>query len=150
MVRSSFSSVTPSMALSGLANRSRRGIKTCETHRSRRISAFSASNAGRSNKFPLTQRSKNRSPSSDWPVFRIELMPSAVPEKDRPRNVTQVVEQSYDAFNRWIRRSVDADGAGSGTATDTFFAFDGSQVLLQFDGDEATDLSHRYLWGPMV
>lgn len=44
----------------------------------------------------------------------------------------------------------------SGPATtQTVFVYDGGQVVLQFDkattGDlEASDLSHRYLWGPAV
>ena len=62
---------------------------------------------------------------------------------------TQTITYSYDAFNRLTQRSFDADGDGSGTATDTFFAgFDGLGATLEFDDDSASDLSHRYLWGP--
>ena len=34
--------------------------------------------------------------------------------------------------------------------TDTFWFYDGNQAVLQFDGATAADLSHRYLWGPVV
>jgi RHS repeat-associated protein len=62
---------------------------------------------------------------------------------------TQTITYSYDTFNRLTQRSFDADGDGSGTATDTFFAgFDGLAATLEFDNDSASDLSHRYLWGP--
>ena len=33
---------------------------------------------------------------------------------------------------------------------DTYFIHHGGQIVLQFDGDAAGDLSHRYLWGPAV
>ncbi|MDX1968590.1 MAG: RHS repeat-associated core domain-containing protein [Planctomycetaceae bacterium] len=68
-------------------------------------------------------------------------------EKDDEDNVLSTVEQSYDVYNQWVRRSVDADGPGGAAAVDTFFAYDSGQIVLQFDGDEAADLSHRYLWG---
>ena len=56
----------------------------------------------------------------------------------------------YDAFNRLIHKELDVDGDGTGTATDTFWIHDGNQAVLQFDGDTAADLSHRYLWGNAV
>ena len=85
---------------------------------------------------------------------------------------TQTVNYAYDAENRWIGETVingdgsihrtafaydpEAGGGGSGVGT--------GQIVLQFDGglsqvssDEtgtvlltATNLSHRYLWGPAV
>ena len=63
---------------------------------------------------------------------------------------TQTVDYVYDAFNRLIHKELDADGDGTGTATDTFWIHDGDQTVLQFDGDTAADLSHRYLWGNAV
>ena len=53
-------------------------------------------------------------------------------------------------YNRLIHKELDADGDGSGTPTDTFWIHDGNQPVLEFDGDTAADLSHRYLWGPAV
>ena len=57
----------------------------------------------------------------------------------------------YDAFNRWIGETVTAGG----TTTQTRYVYDGNQIVMQFQktgtGDlAATNLSHRYLWGPAV
>ncbi len=65
-------------------------------------------------------------------------------------SATQVVTFEYDAYNRLVHKELDADGDGTGTATDTFWIYDGDQAVLQFDGATAADLSHRYLWGPLV
>jgi RHS repeat-associated protein len=66
----------------------------------------------------------------------------------------QSVSYVYDAYNRLIRRTVDA--AGTNNDRDEFFAgFDGHQSTLEFEatgnsGATATDLTHRRLWGPFV
>jgi RHS repeat-associated protein len=70
--------------------------------------------------------------------------------KDSGGTVIKTVEQTYNVLNQWIKRSVDADGPGPATATDTFFSHEGGQVALQFDGAAASNLSHRYLWGTIV
>jgi RHS repeat-associated protein len=70
--------------------------------------------------------------------------------KNSGGTVTRTVDQSYDVFNQWIKRSVDADGPGPGAATNTYFSYDDGQVVLQFDGNAASNLSHRYLWGTAV
>ena len=51
----------------------------------------------------------------------------------------------------WIGETITAGG----TTTQTRFVYDGNQIVMQLDkagtGDlAATDLSHRYLWGPAV
>ena len=73
-----------------------------------------------------------------------------VTEKNASGQVTRTAEHSYDVFNRWVRRRVDMDGAGPGAPTDAFFVHDGQQIVLQFDGGQASNLDHRYLWGPAV
>ena len=61
------------------------------------------------------------------------------------------VTHSYDVYNRWIGRVVDPDGdAGSDPLEATYFVYDGSQIVLQFDGDAAADLTNRYLWAGAV
>jgi RHS repeat-associated protein len=67
------------------------------------------------------------------------------------------VEYVYDYANRMIKRTLDPDGAESseGTIHQTYYIYDGSQVILQFDKDGTgpaamTDLSHRYLWNPQA
>ena len=65
--------------------------------------------------------------------------------------VQKTVDYAYDPFNRLIRRTVDPDGPGSQNPVDQFFSgYDGLSPTLEFDGSEATDVSHRYLWGPEV
>jgi RHS repeat-associated protein len=44
---------------------------------------------------------------------------------------------------------VDADG-DEDFDSERFFAYDGNQIVLAFDGDSDTDLTNRYLWGPVV
>ena len=75
-----------------------------------------------------------------------------ITEKTSGGTVTKVVEQSYDAMDRWVRRSTDPDGAGSAGYRDTFFVYAGSSIntLLQFDGTSVSSLSHRYLWSDAV
>ncbi len=80
--------------------------------------------------------------------FRNRL--TKVIEKDSSNNILQVTTNSYDAFNQWIRRRFDADGPGGAAAVDTFFVYENGQIVLQFDGDDDSDLSHRYLWGEQV
>src|SRR3954464_7801300 len=66
-------------------------------------------------------------------------------------SVVQRVDYSYDVYNRLVRRQLDTDGPDHPhAATDQFFSYVGNQVQLQFDGNRAIDLSHRYLWGPAV
>ena len=68
----------------------------------------------------------------------------------------KVVDYTYNFANRLVKEMVNADGAlGSAAIHQTVFAYNGSQIALQFEktgtGDlAAADLSHRYLWGPAV
>lgn len=50
---------------------------------------------------------------------------------------------TYDAMNRRIGEQIDADGAGSGAAVQTWSVFDGQNVYADFDGTGA--VSERYL-----
>lgn len=62
--------------------------------------------------------------------------------------VTKWIAYSYDVFNRLVRRQYDADGSGSGAATNTYYAgYDGISPTLEFDAGTKSDVSHRYLWG---
>jgi len=63
----------------------------------------------------------------------------------------------YDAFGRWVGEEVNP---GTAAEQKTAFAYDGNQIVLEFDGTVdatqgnpplgASALSHRYLWGPAV
>ena len=70
-------------------------------------------------------------------------------------------ELAYDRRRRsWIGESVTTYAEGSPSSVQTRdFAYDGSQIALQFDATStpgspvtltASNLSHRYLWGPAV
>jgi RHS repeat-associated protein len=66
-------------------------------------------------------------------------------------SATQDVDYVYDLNQRLIKRTIDADGAGAGTATAEHFVYDGNQIVLTFTEDAAGDqLDNRYLWGPQV
>ncbi len=71
---------------------------------------------------------------------------------------TRAIDYLYDTENRWIGRDVDL-GVNGQIDSQTRFAYDGNQIVLQFDraiaptddpADPLTqeDLSHRYLWNP--
>jgi YD repeat-containing protein len=69
-------------------------------------------------------------------------------------DAVQIVTYLYDLENRWIGKTVDSDGDGT-VDYQTWFAYDGNQIVLEFDKDgtgnvTGQDLSHRYLWGPAV
>jgi RHS repeat-associated protein len=65
--------------------------------------------------------------------------------------VTKQVDYKYDAFNRLIKRTFDADGAGAGASTSQYWVYDeGINAVLQFDGAAASNLSHRYRWSNQV
>ncbi len=60
-----------------------------------------------------------------------------------------VVQYTYDHQNRLVRKDVDPDGAGLvESASTAFYAYDGSEILLQFDGDG--QLEKRYVYGAAV
>lgn len=65
--------------------------------------------------------------------------------------IVKQVDYAYDALNRMVRRSLDADGAGAGAATNQYWAYDeGINAVVQFDGAASSNLSHRYLWSNAV
>ncbi len=62
--------------------------------------------------------------------------------------ILQSVEYVYDSHNRWIAKSIDADGEGPEEATSTHFVYDGNQIILQIGAEG--QVTNRYLWGPAV
>jgi uncharacterized delta-60 repeat protein/RHS repeat-associated protein len=63
---------------------------------------------------------------------------------------TKVVDYIYDVENRLIEEKIDSNGDGT-IDHETCYAYDGYQIVLQFDKDGTgnvtnADLSHRYLW----
>jgi len=77
---------------------------------------------------------------------------TSVTFRNNNSDVTKTVAYIYDAFNRWIGETIAVPGQA---LQQTRFVYDGNQIVMQFDkagsGNlAATDLSHRYLWGPAV
>ena len=75
---------------------------------------------------------------------------------------TQIVQYRYDPEDRLIAETVDSNGDGV-VDHQTYFVYDGHEIVLQFDsssplpsgegqgeGVTAANLSHRYLWDPVV
>jgi RHS repeat-associated protein len=67
--------------------------------------------------------------------------------RDSSGNIIQRVEAAYDAFDRRINLTVDADGDGAADTVENF-VYDGSNIALVFD--EAGNLSDRYLHGAEI
>ena len=68
--------------------------------------------------------------------------------KNNSSTITKEIEYGYDLFGRRISKTIDWDGAGSGSAEEVHYIYDGDDILLAFDGDG--DLTNRYLHGPAV
>jgi RHS repeat-associated protein len=71
--------------------------------------------------------------------------------------ITKTSTYAYDVFGRRVSKGVDADGAGPGAATPTYFIYDGEradrgntgdQIVLVLNGQGA--VTNRYLYGPAV
>jgi hypothetical protein len=67
-----------------------------------------------------------------------------------------VVEYAYDFGQRWVRKVLDSNGDGVADEN-RIFVYDGNQIILDFqdaatptNDAAASDLAHRYLWGPNV
>jgi len=66
-------------------------------------------------------------------------------------SIVKQVDYEYDPYNRMVRRTYDADGAGAGAATNQYWVYDeGINAVLEFDGSSGSDLAHRYLWSNSV
>nr|WP_123784809.1 RHS repeat domain-containing protein [Pirellula staleyi] len=74
----------------------------------------------------------------------------AVIQEDGVENFLSETTHTYAHQNRWISRTVDAVGDGPGGSETTVFVHESQQIVLEFDGSAASDLSHRYLWGPSI
>ncbi len=67
---------------------------------------------------------------------------------------TQIVQYTYDPFDRLVRRAVDEDGDETYDSFE-YFVYDGSDPVLEFvdadgEGENEPELARRYLNGPAV
>ncbi|KLU07314.1 biogenesis of outer membrane [Rhodopirellula islandica] len=72
----------------------------------------------------------------------------SVTNKDNSGTVTQVVEHTYDVFDRRVSMSVDLDGAGPLPEQTTRYVYNGTDVLAT--SDESGSVTQRMLHGPAV
>jgi RHS repeat-associated protein len=130
-------------------NRNTTGYTTATNNRTTADPGFTYTYDDQGNRTLRTETSSGKVTEYSWD-HRNRL----VTVKDRNSSGGSVVKQvdyAYDAFNRLIKRTYDADGAGAGAATNQFWAYDeGINAILQFDGAAASDLAHRYLWTDVV
>lgn len=101
------------------------------------------------NRQTRTETSTGKVQSYEWD-YRNRL--TAVVDRNTSGGaIVKRVDYEYDAYNRLVKRSLDADGAGPNPATTQYWAYDeGINAVLQFDGSASTNLSHRYLWSDRV
>ncbi len=72
---------------------------------------------------------------------------TAVTFKNNSGTITKEATYTYDVFDRRIKKSIDADGAGAGTAIGVEYVYDGGwDIQLAFNGQSS--LTNRYLHGP--
>jgi RHS repeat-associated protein len=62
--------------------------------------------------------------------------------------ITKQTDFTYDALNRRIVKSHDADGPGAGAAILEKYVYDGDNILLQYNGSDV--LTHRYTHGEVT
>lgn len=130
-------------------NRNTSGYTIASNNRTTAGQGFTYTYDDEGNRLTRTETSTGKVQSYDWD-YRNRL----VSVKDRNTSGGSIVKQvnhEYDAINRMVRRELDADGAGSGAATNQYWIYDeGINAILQFEGAAASTLSHRYLWSNQV
>jgi RHS repeat-associated protein len=62
--------------------------------------------------------------------------------------ITKQINYTYDADGRRVQRLFDSNGAIAGGVSSEYFVYDGSDLSMRFGN--AQDLTHRYLYGPLV
>jgi RHS repeat-associated protein len=75
---------------------------------------------------------------------------TSVIEKNSSGDIVKQTDYTYDVYDRRLSKSIDADGAGPGAATVQRFVYYGHHIVMEFDGNNAGDLTHRYLHGPVI
>ncbi len=130
-------------------NRNTSGYTTASNNRTTAGQGFTYTYDDEGNRLTRTETATGKVQSYEWD-YRNRL--TVVKEQNSSGGaIVKQVNYEYDAFNRLVRRTYDADGSGAGGATNQFWAYDeGINAVLQFDGASASNLAHRYLWSDQV
>ncbi len=125
-------------------NRNTSGYTTASNNRTTAGQGFTYTYDDEGDRLTRTETATGKVQSYEWD-YRNRL--TVVKEQNSSGGaIVKQVNNEYDAFNRLVRRTYDADGAGAGGATNQFWAYDeGINAVLQFDGASASNLAHRYL-----
>jgi len=87
-------------------------------------------------------------------LLRRHFVPNPVPFSETgfvpPCKLILVLHTRYDVNNRLVGKLLDPDGVGEQGTSEEYYAYDGDQILLRFEGSELSDLKSRYLWAPAV
>ncbi|WP_153559381.1 RHS repeat-associated core domain-containing protein [Roseimaritima sediminicola] len=147
-------SADESYAYDGNGNRTGGGYATGDDNQISSDGTFNYTYDDEGNRLTKTNVSTGEVVAYSWD-HRNRL--TSITTKDSVGTVTHQVDYTYDIFNRRIVKTIDADGAGSGTATKEIYIHEGlreerdgagDQILLAFD--ESGGLTERYLHGPAV
>jgi len=143
------SQVDESYGFDANGNRNTSGYTTATNNRTTAAPGFTFTYDDEGNRTSKTETATGKVTEYTWD-YRNRL----TTVRDRNTSGGAVVKQvdyQYDAFNRLVRRTFDADGAGAGSVTNQYWVYDGGiNAVLQFDGSAASNLSHRYLWSDNV
>ena len=130
-------------------NRNTSGYSVSTNNQTTAGQGFTYTYDNEGNRTLRTETSTGKLQTYEWDhrnrLIRVTEKPSSM------ASITKEVLYSYDAFNRLVKRTLDADGAGSAAATSQYWSYDdGINALVQFEGSAASTLSHRYLWANEV
>jgi RHS repeat-associated protein len=128
----------------GSGNRTNAGYQTITDNRLRSDGEFNYEYDAEGNRVRQTSIATGETTEYEWD-HRNRLI--RVVDKSAAGAIAQDIRYSYDAFDRRLAKSIDADGAGPAAATQRF-VYDGDHIALQFDG--AGTQTHRYLHGARV
>ncbi len=130
-------------------SRSMTGYTTSTNNRTTAMPGFTFSYDDEGNRTRKTQTSNGHVQDYEWD--HRNRLTSVKFRNSVGGSITKQVDYEYDAYNRLVKRTYDADGAGGGSATNQYWVYDeGINAVLQFDGNAASNLSHRYLWSDKV
>ncbi len=130
-------------------SRSMTGYTTSTNNRTTAMPGFTFSYDDEGNRTRKTQTSNGHVQEYEWD--HRNRLTSVKFRNSVGGSITKQVDYEYDAFNRLVKRTYDADGAGGGSATNQYWVYDeGINAVLQFDGNAASNLSHRYIWSDKV